>query len=72
MARACNLDQQGLNADYKRVLASFVAIAQIKSPTEQRFRLIRIAAFHDIPRSEFRAMFKSWQMERRVQGGKQQ
>lgn len=50
--------------DYDRVLQAFSAIAKRKSPLERAFLLSKTAAYHGLPRAEFRRLYGIWERER--------
>ncbi|MBD2019182.1 hypothetical protein H6F43_03160 [Leptolyngbya sp. FACHB-36] len=49
--------------DFQTLLASFSAISQLKGQLQQQFVLNRVAAFHGLPRAEFRRLYSIWLME---------
>jgi hypothetical protein len=53
-----NLDQ-----NFDRLVASFEAVAALKSRLRQEFTLSQVASFHGIPRAEFRRLYRIWVLE---------
>jgi hypothetical protein len=53
-----------LQTDFDRIVAAFSAIARIKSPLQRAFVLSRTAAYHNLPRAEFRRLYGIWERER--------
>lgn len=62
-------DFDALRNDYKRLLRSFRFISSIEDDLERRFLLNRVAPWHDIPKSECRAMFDSFLAKSAINGG---
>lgn len=60
------------DTEFQRLHQSFKAIAAIPNPVERRFRLNKIAPYHDIPKAEFRALFRLWHIEQSQGKGEQQ